>query len=501
MRRGEKRWKDSSVYIRVLGAFFVFLLLCLSAFFGAVKKSIEQNVRQTITANIDRQSVSFSSDITIQYQYLEGLAGYLGESGELCSENVMTLMRKVCEKSDLERIAIIAPDGTAHYSSGEVKNVAERDYFKRAMKGERCLSDPLESVVDGETRVILCVPVYHAGEVAGVLGGSYDVGALSHMLFEDIYGGAGYSLIVTADGEIVAYDGSEKYRRIQLDDNIFSYYAQMTFLEGDTFEMMRDGFANRISGSVKLGRDGDFRYLSYAPIDANDWMMCYIVPEKIVEAPYRTITRYETILLGMVLLGMAALVAYVFCMMLKRQKELEQAAQVDALTGILNKQSTETAIDGWLQEAHQKKQVFLMLDVDKFKEINDRYGHAAGDAALRQVGQTLVRLFRENDIVGRIGGDEFVILMKEVSSIRDAELKAEALCVLFRSLHPEGCPDEVHLSCSIGLVEVPEHVGSSYMELYQKADQALYEAKRRGRNCWVRHGMKDTEEKKEREAF
>lgn len=59
----------------------------------------------------------------------------------------------------------------------------------------------------------------------------------------------------------------------------------------------------------------------------------------------------------------------------------------------------------------------------------------------------------------------------------------------------------MHLSCSIGLVEVPEHGGYSYMELYQKADQALYEAKRRGRNCWVRHGMKDTEEKKEREAF
>ena len=103
--------------------------------------------------------------------------------------------------------------------------------------------------------------------------------------------------------------------------------------------------------------------------------------------------------------------------------------------------------------------------------------------------------------VGRIGGDEFVVLMKEVNSIRDAELKAEALCVLFRSLHPEGCPDEVHLSCSIGLAEVPEHGGCSYMELYQKADRALYEAKHRGRNRWVRHRMEDTEEKKEREAF
>lgn len=66
--------------------------------FGAVKKSIEQNVRQTITTNIDRQSAAFSSDITIQYQYLEGFAGYLGEIGELCSENVMTLMRKVCRE-------------------------------------------------------------------------------------------------------------------------------------------------------------------------------------------------------------------------------------------------------------------------------------------------------------------------------------------------------------------------------------------------------------------
>lgn len=78
------------------------------------------------------------------------------------------------------------------------------------------------------------------------------------LLFEDIYGGAGYSLIVTADGEIVAYDGSEKYRKIQLDNNVFSYYAQMTFLEGDTFEMMRDGFANRISGQCEAGQGWRF---------------------------------------------------------------------------------------------------------------------------------------------------------------------------------------------------------------------------------------------------
>ena len=114
MRHVEKRWKELRGYIHIVGAFLVFLLLCLSVFFGAVRKSIEKNVRQTITANIDRQSTAFSSNITIQYQYLEGFAGYLGEIGELRSEDTMTLMRQVCEKNGLERIAIIDPDGTAH---------------------------------------------------------------------------------------------------------------------------------------------------------------------------------------------------------------------------------------------------------------------------------------------------------------------------------------------------------------------------------------------------
>ena len=89
-------------------SFFVFLLLCLSVFFGAVKKSIEQNVRETITANIDRQSAAFSSAITIQYQYLEGFAGYLGEIGELCSENVMTLRNPISQEALVQSVRTLA---------------------------------------------------------------------------------------------------------------------------------------------------------------------------------------------------------------------------------------------------------------------------------------------------------------------------------------------------------------------------------------------------------
>lgn len=493
MRGAEKRWREFKGYIYSISLFLVFILVVLLLFFSGVQRSIERNVKQALTDNIERQSAAFCSNITIQYQYLEGFAGYLGQKGELYSDDTMALMQQVCEKSGLERIALIEPDGTARYSSGEVKNVSERDYFKQAMDGERCLSNPLESAVDGETRVILSVPIRKDEEIVGVLGGSYDVGALSHMLFDDVYGGTGYSLIITADGEIVAYDGTAKYRKIQPSDNFFEYYKKMTFMQGDTYAAMRQSLAERESDSIKLRNQEDVRYLSYTPIELNEWTMCYIVPEKTAEAAYRKIMQYEVWLLIAVLIGMAALLILIFRMMTSRQKELVQAAQIDELTGVLNKKSTGVAIDLWLQEEHAKAQAFLMLDVDKFKEINDQYGHAAGDAALRLVGQTLKSFFREGDVIGRIGGDEFVVLMKQVNSMRDAELKAEALCVMFQSLHPDGCPEEVHLSCSIGLAEVPEH-GTSYMELYRKADQALYESKRGGRNRWTRFEGETAEE-------
>ncbi len=98
---------------------------------------------------------------------------------------------------------MIEPDGTAHYDNGVVKNVYHRRYFKEAMNGQQTLSDPLESSVDQETRVVLGVPVYDNNqEVIGILGGSYNVTTLSHMLFDDLFDGEGDTLIVNHTGKI-----------------------------------------------------------------------------------------------------------------------------------------------------------------------------------------------------------------------------------------------------------------------------------------------------------
>lgn len=90
-----------------------------------------------------------------------------------------------------------------------------------------------------------------------------------------------------------------------------------------------------------------------------------------------------------------------------RNKELLKYAQTDALTGLYNKETTEQLTDELLSEDENKYHAFLILDVDCFKQINDIYGHAVGDIVLQKFGKLLKGTFREGDILGRIGGDEF----------------------------------------------------------------------------------------------
>ena len=94
-------------------------------------------------------------------------------------------------------------------------------------------------------------------------------------------------------------------------------------------------------------------------------------------------------------------------------------ANTDGLTGLYTKEKTRVEIEQWLTETkvHNGKQVFLIMDIDFFKEVNDTYGHVVGDLVLERVGDFLKYQFRAGDILGRIGGDEFVVFMKNVDTL------------------------------------------------------------------------------------
>ena len=262
--------------------------------------------------------------------------------------------------------------------------------------------------------MILCVPVRCNGRIIGALGGSYNVTALSQMLFNDIFDDAGYSLIVTKEGEIIAYDGEPSYHKITYGDNFFDFYKDRTLLSKNSLVNVKKDFSAGNDGLIKIRTDSNKKsdqYIAYTRLGMNDWMICYVIPVSDAQNSYSFIKSYEGIFMSVFCILVLLLVFYIIHNNRIRNEELRHDAQTDGLTGVLNKRTTEALINEILEQRPHEKGTFIILDVDKFKEVNDHYGHAVGDIVLRTLGQTLRNYFRENDIIGRIGGDEFVIYM------------------------------------------------------------------------------------------
>ncbi len=165
----------------------------------------------------------------------------------------------------------------------------------------------------------------------------------------------------------------------------------------------------------------------------------------------------------------------------EKKKELQilkEKAVTDSATGVYNKQTTEELIKAFLTgEGKFGKHAVLIIDIDDFKEINDIYGHRVGDAVISALGTELNHIFRASDIKGRIGGDEFMILMKDIEGegIDFIIEKAKAICQLFGNYKLDE-NKQIDFSASIGIAFY-DMDGETYEELYEAADRALYECK------------------------
>lgn len=158
-----------------------------------------------------------------------------------------------------------------------------------------------------------------------------------------------------------------------------------------------------------------------------------------------------------------------------KEQDLREKASIDGLTGALNRKAAELQINTLMGDKNCKGYLF-MIDVDDFKTVNDTLGHAMGDLALINLVKLLKENFRKADVVGRLGGDEFIVFMTNTEIQADAEAKGtEILDILATST------EEPHFTISIGAAAYPG-AGSDYESLYLAADHAMYVSKKSGKN-------------------
>ncbi len=190
------------------------------------------------------------------------------------------------------------------------------------------------------------------------------------------------------------------------------------------------------------------------------------------------------------------------CVDITRLKQVEQSlaskAQLDQLTGLYNREAARMFIHEFFEDPLRRygNHAFFMLDMDGFKRLNDTYGHIEGDRILCRVAGILRSAFRGTDVLCRLAGDEFVVFMKDAESRDIISEKAEIVCRRVEELRTADGMEASVISISIGISLAPQD-GDSFETLYKCADEALYAAKRSGKNRFVFYDAMPTVEKAE----
>lgn len=178
-------------------------------------------------------------------------------------------------------------------------------------------------------------------------------------------------------------------------------------------------------------------------------------------------------------LGMTCLFVMIFAWLVGRlQSELTRLATTDPLTGCLNRSQLADILNGQIQmrERYERVSSLILLDMDYFKTINDRWGHLAGDRVLQELSSRLRKRLRENDQLFRIGGEEFMLVLPETRQKDADKVARELLTTISARPFVEG----IQITASASVAEVDK--GETWSVWLNRADQALYEAKARGRN-------------------
>lgn len=164
---------------------------------------------------------------------------------------------------------------------------------------------------------------------------------------------------------------------------------------------------------------------------------------------------------------------------LRKNEELQRNNELDEFTRVYHKASFRTHVSHDLQNGSPDQYIaFFIIDIDNFKQVNDTYGHLAGDEVLLRLAEVLKSAIRNKEYVGRVGGDEFCIFMKNIYSHIYVEEKAEKMLKDIQNIAVEGITDPITVSIGVCVSQCP----ADYEKIFEIADEAMYRAKNAGRN-------------------
>lgn len=477
-----KESRFSFKLIVTASVFFLLIVVVMVIYAIHAKRTVKNNVTDSILMTAASYSTHAGHDLDRLKEPAMLVSALLEQNqGTDNAAQVMELLKQLCANTDAYMALYVNPAGRGISNLGAQvdigTDIVELGQGVKEVKFYYVDDDK----VTGEPALVITFPV---GGKNNDLLAYYKLETL--MKYNDIndYDGSTWSSVIKADGTIL-YTKGKRQPSLVTGENLFSQIGQ-SLPKAKLEELTRNtGYLRNSSCIAQIGENETF--IALVPLGINDWYFAMGIGNSFVN---RLIEREWNVTKRMILvilfacIAFAAVVTTYFLVNNSRFKsksvDLQNKADTDLLTELNNKMATERKIKEYMETNAGSQGLLFVFDIDNFKKINDTRGHAFGDEVLRNIGLRLRTEFRSSDIIGRAGGDEFILFLKD---IRDEEiLKKEAAKVagLFKDFKV-GQYTKYSVTASIGCAVYPRDA-DSFEELYKAADKGLYKAKKRGKN-------------------
>ena len=397
---------------------------------------------------------------------------------------------EVAKNTDYYTILICDENGIICDEAGNEK--PEVDYSQ--ILKEDVLSKPgyyllEDDQMGNENSFMVSYPLENAGGYVLFLS---DISKLSKELLKSGYEDTSFAVIFKKDGTIVG-------KLTGFKDVDSSFLKAENFLDAlregcekrELYNIFKAKLYNNNTCTLASTYENDSRTISCAHMGLDDWYVAYGVRQyqvDILTSEYYDSVKNTAVKLVIVLtiftVFIVGTVVFNLIKSAEKGKKLENKADTDLLTELTNKVATERMIGEYMSDFPEKRGVLFIIDIDNFKKVNDTMGHAFGDTLLKTLGKEIRAEFRVTDIVGRTGGDEFMIFLKDIKDDLIVEREANRLSRFFHEFKAGGDYVKYSATASIGAAIFPDD-GKEFKDLYVSADQALYRAKKRGKNQLV----------------
>jgi len=482
--------KKDKIFIAITAV--VMILLTIGFFFVSGVRGILTTSTQTSLQKISEQGAN-----AVQTTLLSNLDALeaLSEQSALIEQTDNAAKIKILEteasRKNFLRVAYADKFGNAVTSSGQTVSVIERDYFKKALAGQSNVSSVLTDMIDQKNRIIVySVPVIRNAKVIGALLAVISVDD-SFNIIDNVAAGSENSIYIFSNSGTVISKGPHQENI----EDFFSYISPGS--NKQDVAQVQQNFNQKLSGKGAYTVNKVDKLMGYSYIKGTDgWMFTVVAEKDKIMAQSNQILFMSSFLIFLLIVEFLITSMYFFKLKkgsyeskVRRDAEIKHFTYTDILTKLPNRSGIKKETAQWLERCRASAQNggALFLDVDNFQSVNNTFGHTIGDRFLTQVALRLTKVKGENNIIGRIGGDEFALLVSDVNTADELEECANQTLSLFQEPFLIS-GNVIQLTVSIGIILFDykqEKHENEFDELINRGESILGEAKRLSKGSYA----------------